>query len=605
MHDMESSVIWFALVIAGMTLTMLMPRITWESRGSKVTQDNYEEAPMKPLFTFMAGRERAIQSADIIGFAAAILIATVAHGAVSESTAAPSSNRSGMVPLYADLGSHHKRISTKVSAAQQYFDQGLRLVYGFNHAEAIRSFSHAAALDPTCAMCYWGIALAHGPHVNAPMDRTSGVSAYQAVQKALSLLSHATAHERAYIEALAQRYEADPPTDRARLDAMYSQAMKNVADSNPNDLDAATLYAESLMDLRPWNYWHPDGTPYPGTTDIVRQLVRVLARNPNHPGACHYYIHAVEAVDPKTAVLCAERLARLMPGEGHMVHMPAHIYIRVGRWNDAVQANQHAIHSDEMFIEGQHPTGVYPLAYYPHNIHFLAFASTMAGRSAQAIEASSTLTSKVNLDAARQVGMLQEMLPYHALTLTTFGKWDEVLAEFLPPEDIRFSYAMAYYARGVAHAAKGEWAEAQEALDKVTASALATAEGAEGKTALSIAVHALSGEIATRRGDLDAGINHFRDATKIEDAGLYFEPPKWYYPIRHSLGAALVKAGHHAEAEKVYREDLRRFPENGWSLFGLAQALQAQGKKKEAAAVRARFSRAWAGTDVTLLASRF
>jgi tetratricopeptide (TPR) repeat protein len=270
-----------------------------------------------------------------------------------------------------------------------------------------------------------------------------------------------------------------------------------------------------------------------------------------------------------------------------------------------VQANQHAIHTDEVFIEGQHPMGVYPLAYYPHNIHFLAFASTMAGRSAQAIEASNTLTSKVNLDAARQVGMLQEMLPYHALTLTTFGKWDEVLAEPLPPEDIRFSYALASYARGVAHAAKEQWAEAHAALDTVTAINTATPDGAEGKTALSIAVHALSGEIASRRGDLNAGITHFREAATIEDAGLYFEPPKWYYPIRHSLGAALLKAGHPAEAEQVYRADLRRFPENGWSLYGLAQALRAQGKHPEADATDARFRRAWAGTDVTLTASRF
>jgi tetratricopeptide (TPR) repeat protein len=229
----------------------------------------------------------------------------------------------------------------------------------------------------------------------------------------------------------------------------------------------------------------------------------------------------------------------------------------------------------------------------------------MAGRSAQAIEASQTLTAKVNLDAARQVGMLQEMLPYHALTLTTFGQWDDVLAAPLPPEDISFSYALASYARGVAHAAKGQWAEAHAALDRVTASNVATPDGAEGKTALSIAVHALAGEIATRRGDLAAGITHFREAATIEDAGLYFEPPKWYYPIRHSLGAALVKAGQHAEAEKVYREDLRRFPENGWSLFGLTQALQAQGKNNEAAAAEARFRRAWASTDVTLTASRF
>ncbi len=546
-------------------------------------------------------------SIHIIGFSAAVLLACAAPSLGTESTAesSPPKNNSDTVPLYTNLGSHHTRISTTVALTQQYFDQGLRLVYGFNHAEAIRSFTRAAELDPTCAMCYWGIALAYGPNINAPMDSASGVAAYAAAQKALALKSRATAAERAYIEAVAQRYAEVPPTDRARLDTVYSRAMGQVAKTNANDLDAATLYAESLMDLRPWNYWRPNGTPYPGTNEIVRQLKKVISRNPNHPGACHYYIHAVEAVTPKAAVPCAERLARLMPGEGHMVHMPAHIYIRVGRWNDAVEANQHAIHTDEVFIEGQHPMGVYPLAYYPHNIHFLAFASTMAGRSKQAIESSNTLTSKVNVDVARQVGMLQEMLPYHALTLTTFGKWDEVLAVPLPPEDIRFSYAMAHYARGVAHAAKEQWPEAQAALDTVTGINAATPEGADGKTALSIAVHALSGEIATRHGDLEAGINHFREAVKIEDAGLYFEPPKWYYPIRHSLGAALVKAGRNAEAEKVYREDLRRFPENGWSLFGLAQALRAQRKNAEADAVEARFRRAWASTDVTLTASRF
>ena len=543
----------------------------------------------------------------IIGFAATALLTCTAPSFGTESTAspAPAKSLSDTVPLYTNLGSHHKRISTRVKATQQYFDQGLRLVYGFNHAEAIRSFRRAAELDPTCAICYWGIALAYGPHVNAPMDSASGIAAYAAAQKALTLKSHATASERAYIEAVAQRYVAVPPTDRVQLDKAYSRAMEQVAKTYTKDIDAATLYAESLMDLRPWNYWQPDGTPYPGTNEIVRQLERVLSGNPNHPGACHYYIHAVEAVNPQAAVPCAERLARLMPGEGHMVHMPAHIYIRVGRWNDAAQANQHAIHTDEVFIDGQHPTGVYPLAYYPHNIHFLAFAYTMAGRSAQAIETSKALTSKVNLDAARQVGLLQEMLPYRVLTLTTFGKWDDVLAEPLPPEDIHFSYAMAYYARGVAHAAKGQWAEAQAALDKVTEINAATPEGAEGKTPLSIAVHALSGEIATRRGDVTAGTNHFREAAKIEDAGLYFEPPKWYYPIRHSLGAVLLQAGQHAEAEKVYREDLKRFPENGWSLFGVAQALRAQGKNPEVAEAEARFRRAWANTDVTLTSSRF
>jgi tetratricopeptide (TPR) repeat protein len=508
-------------------------------------------------------------------------------------------------PLYADLGTHHRAVSTNVSGAQQYFDQGFRLVYGFNHAEAIRSFVRATELDPTCAMCYWGIAYAYGPHVNAGMDSASGVTAYDAAQKALALSANATPVERAFIRAVAARYAAVPPAARATLDSAYARGMAEVARSYPNDLDASALYAESLMDLRPWNYWTPEGKPYPGTEEAVRRLESVIARNPEHPGACHYYIHAVEAVNPQLAIPCAERLARLMPGVGHMVHMPAHIYVRVGRYADAAASNVHAIHTDETFIEGQKPVTVYSLAYYPHNIHFLAFVSTMAGRSAQAIEAARTLKSKVNLDVARGVGMLQEMVPYYALTLTTFGRWDDVLAEPLPPSDLRFPLAMAYYARGVAYAAKGQRANAQVALDTVMAINKATPADAESKTAVSIAVHALMGEIATRSGKLVDGIAHFRMALTIEDAGLYFEPPKWYYPIRQSLGAALLKAGQSADAEAVYREDLKRFPENGWSLFGLAAALRAQGKSGEAAAVDTRFSKAWSAADVKLTASRY
>jgi tetratricopeptide (TPR) repeat protein len=508
-------------------------------------------------------------------------------------------------PLYTDLGPHHKAVGTRDSLAQRYFDQGLRLVYGFNHAEAIRSFARATELDPACAMCWWGIAYAYGPHVNAGMDSASGVKAYQAAQKALSLSRNAPPWQRSYIAAVAARYAPVPPADRAGLDSAYARGMASVARSYPNDLDAAALYAESLMDLRPWNYWTPQGKPYPGTEVIVRQLERVIARNPEHPGACHYYIHAVEAVTPQLAVPCAERLARLMPGVGHMVHMPAHIYIRVGRYKEAAASNVHAIHTDETFIEGQKPVTVYSLAYYPHNIHFLAFASTMAGQSAQAIEAARTLKSKVNMDVARQVAMLQEMVPYYVLTLTTFGRWDDVLAEPLPPSDIRMPLAMAYYARGVAHAAKGQWAEAGTARDTVKAIDAAMPADATDKAAVAIAVHALMGEIATRSGKLDEGIAHFREALKIEDAGLYFEPPKWYYPIRQSLGAALLKAGRSAEAETVYREDLKRFPENGWSLFGLASALTAQGKTAEAAAVDKRFSEAWSAADVKLTASRF
>jgi tetratricopeptide (TPR) repeat protein len=509
------------------------------------------------------------------------------------------------VKLYTDLGTHQKAIGTKVPEAQKYFDQGLRLVYGFNHAEAIRSFTRATELDPACAMCWWGIAYAYGPHVNAGMDSASGVIAYQAAQKARSLSNSAPPWQRAYIEAVVARYAAVPPANRASLDSAYSRAMLNVARTYPTDLDASALAAESLMDLRPWNYWTSEGKPYPGTDEIVRQLESVIARNPNHPGACHYYIHAVEAVNPQLAVPCAERLARLMPGVGHMVHMPAHIYVRVGRYKDAAQSNVHAIHSDETFIEGQPQATVYSLAYYPHNIHFLAFVSTMAGKSAQAIEAARTLKSKVNLDVAKSVGMLQEMVPYYVLTLTTFGRWDEVLAEPLPPAEIRFPTAMAHYARGVAYAAKGNFANAKVELDTVMAIDAATPADAEAKAPISIAVHALMGEIATRSGKTDEGIAHFRQALAIEDKGLYFEPPKWYYPIRQSLGAALLKAGRNADAEQVYRDDLKRFPENGWSLYGLSAALKAQGKTAEAAAVEKRFASAWTDADVKLTSSRF
>jgi len=519
--------------------------------------------------------------------------------------AATSLSAQTKVPLYTDLGTYHKDIGTKVPAAQQYFDQGLRLVYGFNHAEAIRSFTRAAELDPNCAMCYWGIAYAYGPHVNAGMDSASGVKAYEAVQKARALRSAAPVWQRAYIDAVSARYVAVPPAQRANLDSAYSRAMWDASRKYPNDLDAAALAAESSMDLRPWNYWTPEGKPYPGTTQLVKKLESVIARNPNHPGACHFYIHAVEASDPQLAVPCAERLARLMPGEGHMVHMPAHIYVRVGRYKDAAMSNVHAIHMDETFIEGQPQPTVYSLAYYPHNIHFLAFVSSMAGRSAQAIDAAKTLKSKVNMDVAKSVGMLQEMVPYYVLTLTTFGRWDDVLAEPLPPAGLRFPTAMANYARGVAFAAKGDATNAKAALDTVMAIDAATPANDEHKAPISIAVHALMGEIAARSGKPEAAILHFQEALKIEDKGLYFEPPKWYYPIRQSLGAALLKAGRNTEAEKVYRDDLKRFPENGWSLYGLAAALRAQGKNAEAAKVDQRFAAAWSDADVKLTASRF
>lgn len=535
-------------------------------------------------------------------------LALLTWGAISIAAVSPGRDS---VPLYDNLGSYHRGITTASPLAQRYFDQGLRLVYAFNHGEAIRAFTEATRRDPECAMCYWGIALAYGPHVNAGMDSAAGVAAYQSLTEARRRAAGAAPVERALIEALAARYAPVPPAERAHLDSAYATAMGKVADRYPNDLDVATLYAEALMDLSPWNYWTRDGRPRPGTETALRQLEKTLARDPNHPGACHYYIHAVEARMPEKAVECAERLAALMPGAGHLVHMPGHIYIRVGRYADAIEANVHAVHADESYIEGARPQGLYPIGYYPHNYHFLAFASTMMGQSARAIEAAWKTAEKTDPEVARMAPPIEPYITYPLLTLVTFGRWDEVLQAPVPPADLPFSVGLANYARGVAFAAKGRWAAADAALDTLQRIAGTTdpryvaAGWVTPKAVLDIATHALMGEIATRRGELDAGIAHFREAAALEDGMLYVEPPDWYYPIRHSLGAALLKAGRAAEAERVYREDLDRFPKNGWALYGLAAALRAQGKTAEARAVQAEFDQAWAEADVRLTASRF
>lgn len=516
------------------------------------------------------------------------------------------------VPLYDDLGTHHVAISTTVPLAQRYFDQGVRLLYAFNHGEAIRSFTRAAELDPKCAICYWGVSYAYGPNVNAGMDSAAGVAAYAALREAQLRLRHASGREKAYIAALTHRYASLPRPGRASLDSAYAAAMGDVVRRYPDDLDAATLYAEALMDLSPWNYWdQKTGEPLGRTPEILAQLERVMAAKPDHPGACHFYIHAVEAVAPEKAVSCAERLAALMPGAGHIVHMPAHIYIRVGRYADAITANQHAAHADEVYIEGQKPEGIYPVGYYPHNYHFLAFAATLAGQSAVAIEAAKMTAATTPVEVAKAVPFAEFYLHYPYLTLVTFGRWDELLAMPIPPADLPYSRAMAQYARGVALAASGRDAEARAALDTVRQIAAAGVAGyavvgwATPQTNLDIAQQALAGEIAARSGALDEGITHFRAALEIEDAQLYTEPPDWYYPIRHSLGAVLLKAGRAAEAEQTYRENLRRFPENGWALFGLIEALKAQGRNAEAAEVTPRFEQAWSGADVQLVASRF
>jgi tetratricopeptide (TPR) repeat protein len=515
----------------------------------------------------------------------------------------------GQVPLYRNLGDHHLAITTRVPRAQQYFDQGLRLTWAFNHAEAVAAFREAARLDPDCAMCYWGEGYALGPNINAPMDSAAGVAAFQAARRAGSLAARGTPEERGLIGALVRRYAPAPPADRAALDSAFARAMAEVVGRFPDHQEAATIYADALMNLSPWNYWERDGSPRPDAGTIVGQLERVLAANPNHPGACHLYIHAVEAAHPEKAVPCAERLAQLMPGAGHIVHMPGHIYVRVGRYADAVTANHHAIHTDEAYITDRRPAGLYPLAYYPHNYHVLAFAAALAGDSKTAIEAATAVAGKVPVEIARSVPFAEGIPAYPQLVLVTFGRWDEVLAQPAPPADLIVATGLASYARGVAYAAKGQPAPAAAQLEQVRRATAAQREahGPQWPTnrVLEIATHALAGEIALRGGRATEAIAQFQAGVAIEDEMQYEEPPLWYYSLRQSLGRALLEGGRPADAEAAYRRDLEKFPDNGWSLFGLAQALRAQGKAGDAAAVDGRFRRAWSGADVTLTASRF
>ena len=527
-----------------------------------------------------------------------------------EHAEAQSSAAADGVPLYDNLGEYHRTIDTELETAQAYFDQGLRLQYAFNHAEAIRSYREAVRLDPTCAMCWWGIALASGPNINAPMDSAAGADARAAITTAQELADDGPAAEKALIEALAQRFAVDPKAARPPLDSAYASAMGVVATSFPNDPDALTLYGASLMNLSPWFYWTGDygnREPRADTPTMLSNFERALALNTDHPGACHYYIHSVEAAYPEKAIECADRLARLMPGAGHLVHMPGHIYIRVGRYADAVTQNEHAVHADETYIQDQRPGGLYPAAYYPHNYHFMWFAATMAGMSEKALYAARQVAPKVPLEVAKEIYWIQNVIVLPQLAMVTFGDWEGVLAEPMPPVELNNATVMAHYARGIAFAATDRHAaaEAELAAVKRIANEIGADDESEGpEIVVAIAGHTLAGEIALRTGDPQAAVGHFEIAARLEDGMLYDEPPLWYYPIRHSLGRALLEAGRPAEAEERYREDLFRFPANGWSLIGLAEALNAQGRTDEAAAVREEFRAAWGAADIDLTSSR-
>jgi tetratricopeptide (TPR) repeat protein len=511
------------------------------------------------------------------------------------------------VPLYDDLGSHHYAVTTSVPLAQRYFDQGLRLYYAFNHAEAIRSFREAQRLDPGCAMCWWGEGMSWGPNINLPMDSASAVAAHAATRRATELRDHASDRERALIGALATRYAPVPPEDRAPLDRAYAEAMGRVSHEHPMDLEVATLYAEALMDLRPWDYWTESGQPQPGIADALERLESVMEADPSHPGACHFFIHAVEKIYPVRAVPCAERLASLMPGAGHLVHMPGHIYIRVGRYLDAVRANEHAVHADESYIQDQQPgVGMYTAGYYPHNYDFLAFAAMMIGRSEMALSASESVTRLLPQELFGSPGMdfLQHWTVRPLQMRVRFARWDEILATPAPGASFPHATAIWHYARGRAYVARGDAVSARRELERVRA--LADDPRLEGlrmefnasKDLVALAENVLAGYVAAAEGRRDEAVGALREAVRREDALLYGEPPEWSIPTRQDLGALLLQAGRPVEAEQAFRDDLARFPENGWSLRGLSLALEQQGEGVAARSVDEDFRRVWATADV-------
>lgn len=515
-------------------------------------------------------------------------------------------------PLYADLGRLSFRISTRSPAAQRYFDQGLRLAYAFNHAEARRAFRHAQTLDPQCAMCWWGEALVLGPNINAPMDDSARAPAFAAARRAGELASRTSPREQALIAALARRYSDDPAAQRAALDAAYAEAMGEVAARFPQDRNIAVLHVESLMDLSPWDYWEAGGMrPKGRTAQIVATLERVLADDPRHPGAIHFYIHMMEAsADPGRAEPHARRLAATMPGAGHLVHMPFHIFYRVGQYRDALAANKAAVAADERYIARAAPQGIYPQAYYPHNVHSLLASAQMAGDGRSVLEAADKLARVVSADAARSIPWVQPIMAAPYFAHAQFGDAASVLRLPDPGDGLPYVKAMWHYARGVAIAAGGDAvaagreAEAIAALARSADLSTLTAGGVPAQDLLGIARHVVLARIAQSAGDHARAIAEFEQAVALEDKLPYMEPPFWYYPLRQSLGAALLLAGRDVEAERTFRASLARAPHNGWALFGLRELYQRRGDAASAAAADRLFAQAWAGERERLELSR-
>lgn len=508
-------------------------------------------------------------------------------------------------PLFTNLGDHHLAITTDIPLAQRYFDQGLVLAYGFNHAEAQRSFLEAARLDPACAMCWWGAALVLGPNINKPMDPQDSSEALRFVQRAGEQAHRATPLERDLIRALAARYSEASADARTRLDQAYAEAMATVAERHGRNADVLALYAEALMTTMPWDYWVDPATPRPATRQVLAALERALEFAPRHPGANHLYIHAVEAsATPERAESAADTLDGLIPGAGHLVHMPSHIYIRVGRYADASRVNEKAAAADEAYISQCRAQGFYPAAYYPHNIHFLWASASMEGRRAVATAAARKLVGVIPAETVMALPELEELMPTLLYAYERFGDWESVLESPLPPVEQRFTTALWHYAQGRAHAARGEVMSARSHRDALRASvaddsqrSLVLFSGATRGQIMDIALATLEAALADARGEAEERIRHLREAVALQDALPYSEPSPWYRSARQELGEALLAAGHPSAAEVAFREDLAINRDNGWSLAGLVRSLRLQQRGAEAEAAEAAFRKAWRDAD--------
>ena len=537
-----------------------------------------------------------------------LLFALLLSGMVAAQTHPAQNHLSHAQPkpatLMTGLGDLHHAVSTKNPQAQQFFDQGLRLIYAFNHDEAARSFQRATQLDPKLAMAYWGVAEAVGPNYNDPASDERFAEAHNEIQKAVDLSAGASPAEQAYIQAMALRFPADPRADRRQAAEAYHDAMREVVKNFPDDLDAATLFAESGMNLHPWGLWHRDGTPEAGTEEIVGTLESVIKRDPNHMGAIHYYIHAVEAsTSPERALAGANRLAAMAPAAGHLVHMPAHVYIRTGDYTAAVKTNEAAAIADRAYIKASGAQGLYPMMYYSHNLHFIAMCAAMNGNYAEAKKGATMLAANV-APHVKDMPPLEGFMTVPIAVELRFHRWDEILQMKQPDASMQTMTVFWHFARGMAFASTGKVDQAHaehkivsEAEEKTPEDAIfAMPVNNKTKDILKIAKNVLGAKIALASKDNAGAVSMLREAVKIQDGLKYDEPPDWFFPVREPLGAVLLMSGNNADAEQVFREDLNHNPRNPRSLFGLQQALKAQDKNYDAGFIENQFHSSWKGT---------